>query len=148
MLAIYFAADSDYFLANGGLDNGIANYESNQRLTAGLEANVLFLFSNNLYVVTMIAFNIAKPWREYFLTNLPLMIMIILTLAYNQLLILLGDSAWAEFRANNFIPNMRMRWIIFGASLGFSVLIYCVQKLIMEPISSWLIRSYPHKKWL
>lgn len=96
----------------------------------------------------MIAFNIAKPWREYFLTNLPLMFTIVLTLAYNQLLILLGDSAWAEFHANDFVPDMKMRWIIFGASLGFSIIIYAVQKLIMEPISSKLIESYPHIKWL
>ena len=36
MIAIYCAADSDYFWANGGLDNGIANYKVNQRLTPGL----------------------------------------------------------------------------------------------------------------
>lgn len=35
-IAIYCAANSDYFWENGGLDNAIANYTNNKRLSAGL----------------------------------------------------------------------------------------------------------------
>ena len=107
------------------------NYQAAGGLTYGLESNILFLFTNNLFVATMIAFNIAKPWREYLITNLPLMVVIIITLVYNNTLILWGDSAWADFYSNDYIPDGHMRWVIFIASLGFSVVIYIVQKLIL-----------------
>jgi hypothetical protein len=60
---------------------------------AALESNVLFVFTNNLYVISMLAFNIAKPWREYFFSNIPLMVVVILVTAYNQMLFLWPDAA-------------------------------------------------------
>jgi hypothetical protein len=54
----------------------------------------MFIFTNNVYVATMLAFNIAKPWREYFFTNIPLMVAVILTICYNQMLLLWDSVAW------------------------------------------------------
>jgi hypothetical protein len=42
----------------------------------------------------MIAFNIAKPWREYLFYNIPLVIAIILSLAYNHIIIFWNDGTW------------------------------------------------------
>jgi hypothetical protein len=95
IIAIYQLVEPDYYYENGGMGNAIINYNDNGGFSlSALEMNVLFVFSNNLYVVTMLAFNIAKPWREYFFTNIPLMVVVIITTAYNQMLFLWPDAAW------------------------------------------------------
>lgn len=147
-IAIFQAANSEYYWANGGMDNAITTYESEEGFFLGLEANILFVFVNNIYVVTMIAFNIAKPWREYFFTNLPLMIAIVLTLMYNQFLIFWSDASWVEFHASDYVPDYTMRWIVFGASWGFGLVIFVNKKLILDPLSDKLIKAYPHVHWL
>ena len=160
IIAIFQAANPDYYGTYGGMDVAkIAYDDNNSEFTYGLETCTLFIFVNNLYVLTMISFNIAKPWREYFFTNLPLMIMIIFTLAYNQILIFWKAGSFIELHAYDYLPDTQadgstlpgdysMRWIIFGASLGFGLVILILQKLIFEPLSIYLIKRYPEYKWL
>jgi hypothetical protein len=64
-------------------------------------------------------------------------------------MILVQAVDWDAFKLvhiQNAVPELR--WYIFYASAGFSILIYVNQKLIMEPFSSWLVKRYPKKKWL
>lgn len=160
IIAIFRAANPDYYGEFGGMDVAKRAYDdNNSEFTYGLETCTIFIFVNNLYVMTMIAFNIAKPWREYFFTNLPLMIAIFFTIAYNQILIFWKDGSFIELHAYDYLPDTQpdgstipgdysMRWVIFGASWGFGVLILVLQKLVFEPVSGYLIKKYPEHKWL
>jgi len=78
----------------------------------------------------MLAFNIARPWRAYFFTNIPLMVIVILTTTYNQMLFLWEAAAWDQFQLAYF-PSMNIRWTIFGVSWAFSLVIFINQKIIL-----------------
>jgi len=78
----------------------------------------------------MLAFNIAKPWRDYFFTNIPLMVTVILTIGYNQMLLLWDAAAWDQFRLGS-IATMNLRWTVFGVSWAFSLFIFINQKMIL-----------------
>lgn len=93
IIAIYQAYNSDFYWTYGGMDVAKVNYDADG-FSNGLEANITFVFTINVYVITMIAFNVAKPWREYFFTNIPLMIVIIGALLYNQILLLWPEASW------------------------------------------------------
>lgn len=96
----------------------------------------------------MIAFNISKPWREYFYTNIPLTVFIVLTLAYNQILIFWEKGSWNLLYASVFLPSNKLKFGALGVSWGFCSLILGVHFGLMKPFSSWLIRKYPRIKWL
>ena len=76
------------------------------------------------------------------------MIVIILTLLYNHILIFWTDGSLADLAAADYMPSYRMRWITFGVSWAYSIVILVNQKLIMEPLSNWLVKKYPQYKWL
>ena len=50
------------------------------------EGNLLFLFSNYIYISTVLAFNISKPWREDFWKNKLLMGVLFLVLIYTTMI--------------------------------------------------------------
>jgi len=66
------------------------------------------MFTNNLYTASMITYNIAKPWRDYFFYNVPLMIGIFISLAYNQIVFFWPNGTYHEHYVNlshgGFIP--------------------------------------------
>lgn len=148
IIAIFQAYNSDYYWTYGGMENAKASYDSYGGFVFGLETCVIFIFVNNVYVITMIAFNIAKPWREYFFTNLPLMIAIGLTLLYNHILLFWPDGSFNELHASDYLPDYPIRWIIFGTSWGFCLVILFLQKVVFEPLSNKLVKENPDKKWL
>jgi hypothetical protein len=108
----------------------------------------LYLFTNNIYVITMIGYNIAKPWREWFWTNPPLVFAIIFALFYNHVLLFWSEASWVLLFDPSWLPNYYTRWVIFGTSWGFGVVIIFLQKVVFEPLAIWLIMKYPQKKWL
>lgn len=95
----------------------------------------------------MITFNIARPWRDYFFTNIPLLIAITLSLTYNHIIIFWRGGTWVELFIDtgvySLFPEFNTRWITFGVSWGFGLFIFFNQKFILEPVSAWLIRKYP-----
>ena len=48
----------------------------------------------------MITYNIAKPWRDYFFYNIPLMIGIFLSLLYNQIVFFWPNGTYYEHYVN------------------------------------------------
>lgn len=52
----------------------------------GVEGNSIFLFVNNMYLFSVLAFNISRPWRKEVFTNLPLVIVACLAITYNTLI--------------------------------------------------------------
>ena len=101
-----------------------------------------------MYVVTMIVFNISKPWREYFFTNIPLTLFIVLTLTYNQMLIFWREGSWNLLYASVYLTSNRLKFGALGVSWGFCLLILGIHYGVMKPFSSWLIRKYPKIRWL
>jgi hypothetical protein len=133
----------------GGMDNAKINYDdAGSSFVPGLESNILYIFTNNIYVITMVAYNISKPWREGFYTNLPLMIMIGLALLYNHIILFWAEGTWVLLFDSKWLPDYNSRWVIFGASWGFGLIIYFLQKVVFEPTSNWLVKKYPQHKWL
>lgn len=147
-IAIYEKTNYDHYWKVGGMDNAKIIYDTEEGFaTGGIEASILYVLTNNFYTITMIAFNIAKPWREYFFTNIPLLIAIIISLTYNHIIIFWREGTWVELFIDTetyaLFPDFKTRWITFGVSWGFGLFIYFNQKLILEPVSAWLIRKYP-----
>lgn len=55
----------DYYNQFGGLDNARQSYIDNQGFGLdGVEGNAVFIFVNNIYLVSVLAFNISSPWRK------------------------------------------------------------------------------------
>lgn len=52
----------------------------------GVETNAIFILVNNIYLVSVLAFNISRPWRKEFYYNAPLVIAATLAFAYNVVL--------------------------------------------------------------
>lgn len=47
----------------------------------------LFLFSNIMYIMTLLAFSISKPWRKDFYTNPAFMVVLVIMLGYSLVMI-------------------------------------------------------------
>ena len=94
-IAVYEKHDPTYYWTNGGMDNAISNYNNGSSFELGLESTILYVFINNSYVISILAFSIAAPWRKYFFTNIPFMIVTVLALVYNQIIILWGSGTWS-----------------------------------------------------
>ena len=87
------------------MELAITNYNDNEDFAPGLEGTILFVFINNMYVISMITFNIAKPWRQYFFTNIPLMFSIVLTLFYNHVVFFWYNGAYEKHFVDTYIPQ-------------------------------------------
>lgn len=148
VIFLYKELEPDYYEEYGGMDNARAKYEEEDELaTSGVESNALFVFSNNLYLFSVIAFNISGPWRREFFTNPPLMVVILLTFAYNAVIALVPMLRVPDFELE-YLPSFRLELWLYGSSLVVGLLLYLNQKFILEPICARLIRRYPHSKWL
>lgn len=133
----------------GGIDNGRQAYKDNGEdlVLDGLENNAIFIFVNNIYLISVLAFNISRPWRKEFYYNAPLVVAAALALAYNLIMGLVQAADWDIFKLIHLI-SFEVRLYLTVASVGFCILIYLCQKAVLEPLSYRLIKKYPHKKWL
>lgn len=148
IIAIFEAYDSSYYWANGGMAVAQQSYiNNNNSFSLGLECNLLYLFTNNIYVITMAGYNISKPWREGFWTNIPLMIVIGLTLFYNHVILFWQQGTWVLLFDSVWLPDYNSRWLIFGVSWAFGLLMFFLQKAV-QPLTNYLVIKYPDKKWL
>jgi len=50
-----------------------------------------------MYLFSVLAFNISKPWRKDFWTNIPLLLVVLMALAYNILATLIKEADWEVF---------------------------------------------------
>jgi hypothetical protein len=89
---------------------------------------------NNLYLFTALAFNISYPWRKEVFTNLPLIIVTLVGIAYNTLIAVLSASRLGVFQLNNMPDERNLALTIYLGGLGLSFFLYINQKCIMEPL--------------
>lgn len=111
------------------------------------ETNIIFLFTNFMYIFSFLAFSISKPWRKEFYTNIPFSIILIFVFVYSVLLVIVPGARLDIFEIS-WMESQRLNGFILGISLLFGIFIYVVQKYILQPGSSWLKSKYPSKKWL
>ena len=67
ILSIYLFkwTDEEYYNTYGGFDNNQEYYNENEdfRLDS-VEGLCIFIFTSNIYLFSVLAFNISKPWRK------------------------------------------------------------------------------------
>lgn len=100
-----------------------------------------------MYIATLLAFSISKPWRKDFYTNPFFMIVLILMLTYSLVMIVVPGARLSIFEIS-FLNYQPYNWYIFGLALGIGVVLYVVQKFMLEPLFNWLKEKYPEKSWL
>lgn len=111
------------------------------------ESSVLFLFSNFIYLFTLLAFNIGTPWRRPVFTNIPIMVIFVIVFVYTCLIVVVTSTRLPEFMVL-YINDEQTCGFILGIAVMFGVVIYLLQKLVWEPLAIWLRKSYPEKTWL
>lgn len=105
------------------------------------------MFINLIYTSTVIAFNIAAPWRKNYYTNLPLMFITVVILTYSSLIALVPDCDWRFFKMTS-IVNQNLRRFCWGIGVAFGLFIIIFQKCVLEPTSLKLKKKYTQYKWL
>lgn len=141
-----FATITNYFTYAGETVN-LASYISTQDFSlTTYEVQSIFMFSNFMYVFSVVAFSISKPWKKAFYTNPYFMVVLILVFIYNILICVVPESRIPLF----FLENFDMRWqgLICGMGCAYGIFMYVVQKFLLEPLFRSLREKYPDKQWL
>lgn len=110
------------------------------------EVQSIFMFSNFMYVFSVIAFSISKPWKKYFFTNWPFMIVLILVFTYDILICLVPEARLEVFYMQTF--DMQWQGLMCGMGCAYGIFMYIMQKGILENVFNWLREKYPDKNWL
>jgi hypothetical protein len=64
-IVIYLNVEPGYYAQNGGLDNARQAYATNDDFAHGaIESNAQFVMVNNIYLASVLAYNISNPWRK------------------------------------------------------------------------------------
>ena len=148
-ILVFNWVEPDYYAANGGFDNGRQNYADNDNsfVLDGVEANATFVFINNMYIISVLAFSISHPWRKQFWTNIPFLIVTAIAITANILICMVPEIDWSEFLIVH-LQTTNVRFYLLIASLGYSILIYVLQKFVFEPVTYRLIKKYQHISWI
>ena len=124
-----YATNVEYSLY-GGFDNTKALYIANEDFSNDSpEASVLFLFSNFIYLFTLLAFNIGGPWRKPVFTNIPIMVIFVVVFVYTCLIVVVTSTRLPEFMIA-YINEQQVCGFILGIGVLFGVVIFCLQKLV------------------
>lgn len=98
-------------------------------------------------LTSVLAFSISYPWRKEFFTNIPFLIVVVLAFAANCVICMVPGADWSEFKLDH-LPTTNVRLYLLITSLGFSVFIYLLQKLVLEPISYKIVKKYHKIPWI
>ena len=142
-----FNEDIDYN-SNGGSSVNEAKYHIEEDfIIDSPENNILFTFTNFMYIFSLLAFSISKPWRKEFYTNVPFMVVLVIVFTYSVLLTIVPDARISIFNLS-WMYAERLNVFVLGMALLFGIFMYSAQKFVLEPISTWLKDRNPDKKWL
>jgi hypothetical protein len=75
------------------------------------------------------------------------MVVLVIVFAYSVLLAIVPDARISIFKLS-WMTSERLNIFLLGMGLAFGIFIYCAQKFVLEPISSWLRENNPDKKWI
>ena len=121
-----------------GLDRNREFFEDNDRLmTNNQEAGVLFIFSNFLYLGSIIAFSISKPFRKPFYTNWLFTGNIIGIWVYNFLIVFEKKTRFWGLEIYENIPDNYL-WTVILLSNFWIVIMYVYENLFCNKILGYL----------
>jgi cation-transporting ATPase 13A2 len=129
-LAQIFPADINYY--NVGSESvNFERYQADGDLAVDTpETSILFLFTTLMYIATLLAFSISRPWRKEFFTNIPFMIVLVFSLTYSIVMILVPGARLALFDIK-YLDYAPLNSYIVGVGLGLGAVIYLIQKCLM-----------------
>lgn len=85
-----------------------------------------------MYIFTLLAFSVSKPWRKEFYTNFPFVIVLTLVLAFSSAIIIFPYFRIDYMELSRFSDEGLLIAVLAG-SWGFGGVIYFVQKFLLEP---------------
>lgn len=91
------------------------------------------MFSNFIYVFTLLAFSISRPWRKEFYTNVPFTILLVAVLALSTVLVLVPESR-PEFLELDRISYHPLLVFVVILSWGAGLFLFVLQKYVLEGI--------------
>lgn len=71
--------------------------QDGDRPSDGPETSALFLFANLMYLFTLLAFNLGRPWRKPVYTNTLFMVFMAVVLGYSSVIVMVPGARWGEF---------------------------------------------------
>jgi magnesium-transporting ATPase (P-type) len=104
------------------------------------------MFSNFMYVFSVMAFSISKPWKKTFLTNIPFMVVLTIIFSYSVIICLVPEARIPIFDLDTL--DMRFQGLMCGMGCAFGIFMFIIQKLILENLFNYLREKYPEKGWL
>jgi len=121
-----------------GLDKNKEFFEDHDSLmTNNQEAGVLFIFSNFLYLGSIIAFSIAKPFRKPFYTNWLFTGNIIAIWAYNFLIVFQEKTRFWGLDLYENIPSNYL-WTVILLSNFWVLIMYVYENLFCNKILGYM----------
>ena len=119
--------------------NGTVSVNYQKYLKAGKfivdtpEANILFLFSNFMYIFTLLNSTISYPWREPFYKNKIFLIILAFVLPYTVLMVVVPGARLSIFYIS-YMTSTSLNFFILGMAFIIGLLMYLVQRCIIEPL--------------
>lgn len=141
-----FSTMIDYYNNAGEAINLQAYIDTQDFSLTNFEVQTIFMFSNFMYLFSVVAFSISKPWKKEFYTNPYFMVVLIIVFAYDIIICLVPEARIPDFFINTF--DMRWQGLLCGLGCAFGVFMYIVQKFMLEPLFRTLREKYPEKQWL
>lgn len=102
-------------------------------ITDSFENNILFMYTNFIYVFTLLAFSISRPWRKEFYTNVPFTVLLVAVLALSTVLVLVPESR-PKFLELDRISYHPLLVFVVVMAWGVGVFLYVLQKHVLEGI--------------
>jgi hypothetical protein len=82
-----------------------------------------------MYVFSVLAFTISRPWRKGFYTNPFFMMALVIILTYNILIAVVCGARFKSFMLSCF--DSRFQFLLLGLGLSFGLGMYLVQKILL-----------------
>lgn len=134
------------FYSNGGRDFNISYYKQNNHFYFdSSETNVLFVFSNFLYISSFVGFSIEKPWRKRFYTSWPFLLTFLIVTIYTGLILLVPGARFSFWKLDQ-LQDYQTNLALFCLSGIFSWILYSNQKYLLEPLTNWVKRQSNNAK--
>jgi hypothetical protein len=100
-----------------------------------------------MYIFTLIAFNLGRPWRKPVYTNTLFMLGLAIVLGYSSVIVMVPAARWSGFEVQ-YMEGSSLTGFVLGMGLGIGLLILVLQKHVWEPLFLRLKAKYPDKIWL
>jgi magnesium-transporting ATPase (P-type) len=124
-----FTSILQYYTYAGTDVNLLAYQVEEDFVTNTYEVQSLFMFSNFMYIFTVMAFTIGSPWKRFFGTNPFFMIVLVFVMTYSILICVVPKARLGKFELQEF--DMRWQGMLLGLGFAFGIYMYVLQKFVL-----------------